>query len=163
MVRFRRSSSFCDAYGWVVLTTQWNEWTAIHISFLRSWPTLLLVSPNRALQGFLNLINEHNKNQNNQFVWRPCCLDLSSSPTELWSPPITDIVKRLILLFKILIPFPDCEDISTFQTIENEPHDLNSVNSRNELASPSCSTATKSIQDSHGDITTGAMTWCFME
>ena len=30
-------------------------------------------------------------------------------------------------IFKRLIPFPDCQDISHFQTKERRPHDLNSI------------------------------------
>ena len=87
MVRFRRRSSFCDAYGWVVLTTQWNEWTAIHISFLPSWPIPFLLTLSKALYGFWLPKQPTQQKQNNQLLWRPSCgLQGSASWSELQVP-----------------------------------------------------------------------------
>mgnify|MGYP004689893351 CR=1 FL=1 len=64
MVRFRRSTSFCDACGWVVLTTDWNEWTAVQTSFLPSTPSLLHVSYKRLYKAFSpKQPNNQNKKQ----------------------------------------------------------------------------------------------------
>ena len=64
MVRFWRSCLFCDACGWVVLTTEWNEWTnrRSHRHSPLLTPSLSLISP----KGFTRLYFAKQQTTTNQ-------------------------------------------------------------------------------------------------